>query len=128
MNRELNKYLRQVRRCLPCAAKQKQNILNEISGTISAWLEENPGADLDRICQRFGTPQQIATAYVDELGSTELLRDLQVRKKIIKIVAAGVAVVIAVWVIVMGIALVAELENSDGYYDVYIITTSTLEG
>lgn len=114
-NRAARRYLREVRSWLPCSRKLKRGILEKIGGTISEYLAEKPGADYDKLLTRFGTPQQIAASYVDEMETGELLRDLRIRRKIVGILTAVAATVVILWLGVVSIALIGHNEQMNGH-------------
>lgn len=116
MSKAVKKYLRQVRSWLPCAGKAKKMILTDIENIISSGLKENPNLDLQGLHARFGTPQQIAAAHVDEMDTPELLRQLRIRKRIITIVAVCAIAVIVIWLGVVLIALINDFHIANGYY------------
>ena len=120
-NKHLNKYCRSIRSWLPCSGKLKKQILEEIRSNISAYLEEAPSADYNALVQRFGSPQQIAATYVDELSTNELLHDLRIRKRIVNIVFTCAAIFLTIWFSFTTIALIDNQNSAHGYYDVEII-------
>lgn len=111
----LKRYYRNIRRCLPSSRKLKTQILAEIESNIVAYLYENPTADLPTIEARFGAPEQIASAYVDELGTPELLKKLQIRKNVITIISGIMAVILVIWVAAVAWAIKNESHESEGY-------------
>ena len=113
-NAALKRYYRSIHRCLPSSHKLKVKILAEIEGNINAFLQENPDADFAAIEARFGAPRQIAYAYVDELGTPELLKKLQIRKKILTITISTIAVVLVLWLGVVAWAAVKEHNHANG--------------
>lgn len=114
MNKEIKKYLRRVRAWLPCTTKRKRVILQSLREDISLFSQDQPNPSFDDLLQRFGTPQQIASAFVDEMGSMELLRDLRVRRRVITIAIVAAMTVILIWAIAVGIALIDEQNSSGG--------------
>ncbi len=114
MNTACKQYLRQVRQWLPGTFKRKQAIIACIRQDILQYMEENENPTEAALHQRFGTPQQIAAAYVDEMGATELLKDLRTRRRVVALVAGAVLVVIMIWLAAVGIALWDSFENSRG--------------
>lgn len=119
-NRNFRKYLRQVRGWLP-GGKMKKQIMEEISVSGIQYLEENPEASYQQIVARFGTPRQIASGYIDEMGTPELLNSLRMKRKIIMIVSCAVAIVVAAWLVLVGVALVQNYEFSNGYGVIEIV-------
>ena len=97
-NNQLKKYYRSIKSWLPGSAKQNKLILTKIQEDIAAYAEENPDTGADEIKQRFGTPQQIAAACVDEMGMGELLHQLRVRKKVTATIRNAVLFLIVVLV------------------------------
>lgn len=121
-NREaaLRRYYRTIRSYLPCTAKQKKRILDEIRERVNAYLEEYPEAGFAQIEARFGTPQTIAAAYVDDMDTPELLNVLRIRRKIVTAVASGVIAVILIWGIAVSVAYVEAHSQWNGYVENYI--------
>lgn len=109
----LGAYCRAVKGWLPCDAKQKRRILEKIRLDVTGYLEESPDADIAAIQARFGTPQTIASAYVDDMDTAKLLHSLRVRKRIITIVAAAMAVILLTWAGVVTWAVVDEINSKD---------------
>lgn len=114
VQRDVKRYCREVRGWLPCSLKQKKKILGKMRENLARYLEEDPLANYSAIVARFGTPQQIAAAYVDEMGTPELLNDLRIKRKIIRIVATvGIAFVL-LWAITMGVVLLEAMNQLNG--------------
>lgn len=93
-NCALRRYYREIRSFLPVSCKQKNKVIADLQGSIEAYLDANPEADMQAIQAHFGTPNSIAAAYVDNADTADLLRDLRIRKKIVAIVIAGVLVIV----------------------------------
>lgn len=115
LSRDAKRYLRQVRGWLPCAGKMKKNVLVEIRGTLAAFCAENPDEDYQSIVARFGTPQQIASAYVDEAETGDLIQKLRIRRRIVAIVATTAAMLVLLWAGVVTMAYVQHLRSVNGF-------------
>lgn len=115
-NRAAGRYLREVRSWLPCSRKLKRGILEKIGSTIAEYLAEKPGADYDKLLTRFGTPQQIAASYVNEMETGELLRDLRIKRRIVYCVAITAVIIVLLWASVVTRAYLRHVENVKGYY------------
>lgn len=113
-NAALKRYYRSIRSCLPSSHKLKAKVLAEIESNINAYLLEDPSADIAAIKARFGAPEQIAVAYIDELGTPELLKKLQMRKKILTIIISTIAIILILWLGVVGWAAIKEYDHSSG--------------
>ena len=51
--------------------------------------------------ENFGTPQQVAAGYVDDMDTTELLHALRYRRRVTTIVVAGVLTALAVFAVAL---------------------------
>ena len=122
-NAQVRRYLREIQGCIPCHGKAKYEILRKIKGMIRAALSDAPEMSYEMLVARFGTPQQIAASYVDELDTPELLKKLRMRNKIIAIVCATAAIILAIWVGVVVTATRAHYSQMNGYFEEYIIIT-----
>ena len=85
-NVHLLRYLWEVREELPGNRRQKKQILSRVESSVRDFVIENPHVDYATITQRFGTPQQIAASYIEEMSTPELTQQLRIRKTIVRIV------------------------------------------
>ena len=79
--KELKHYYRQVSAWLPCGGRLKKQLMSSITATVDGYLAEHPEADFAALQAHFGSPQQIASAFVDEMETEELLNALRIRRK-----------------------------------------------
>lgn len=112
-NVALKRYYRSIRNHLPSSHRLKAKVLAEIECNINAYLLEDPSADITSIEARFGSPEQIAVAYVDELGTPELLKKFQIRKRILTIVISAIVIILILWLGVVGWAAIREHNDSN---------------
>ena len=77
----IGRHVRAVSGFLPCSGK-----VNIEGGGDAAALE-----------QRFGTPQQVAAAWVDERDTSELLAELHIHRRIVMVVALALAAVLVIF-------------------------------
>ena len=115
LDKNIKKYLRQVRSLLPCNLREKKRMLSDLQGRIGDYLEANPDADFSAVEAHFGTPQQIATAFVDEMGTAELLLKLRVRKRVIRVTAAFMAAILLGIFTFYTVALIDFYNKTNGY-------------
>ena len=118
MNRELTWYYRNILRLLPGTTKQKKQIMKMIWQSVSAYIKEKPQATIQEVQAHFGTPQQIAAAYLDEMSTSEVIKKIQTRKTVTSIICAAVALALLMWGISLAFAMIDEKDSADGYYDV----------
>lgn len=113
--KELKAYYCQVRSWLPCGGKIKKQLMANIRATIDEYLAENPKADFSALQAHFGTPQQIAIAFVDEMETAELLDALRTRRKIVKILLYAVLAFIIIWFVAVFTLWIVGMFNELGY-------------
>ena len=106
LNVDLNRYCHEVKKWLPCSGDNKHRIVSQIRDQVLHFLDENPGADFIQIQERFGTPQQIAAAAVNEMDTCQLLEDLRLRRRLVSIIAAGLAVIGLAWCVFVSYTMV----------------------
>lgn len=121
MRNELNQYYRQIRRHLPCSRKQKQQIMDRFRQSVSNYREETPLADFSSIQAHFGTPEQIAHAYIAEMEIPEIARKFNIKKALISIVCASVVLALLLWALTLGAALVDNHRSEYGFYETSIM-------
>lgn len=114
-NVHLLRYLWEVREELPGNRRQKKQILSRVESSVRDFVIENPHVDYATITQRFGTPQQIAASYMEEMSTPELTQQLRIRKTIVRIVAATALVLVLLWAGVVVTALIRHVKAMNGY-------------
>ena len=124
--RDVKRYLRQVKSWLPCRKK----IIDEIKSNLLSFCVETSNSDYPSIVERFGTPQQIAAAYVDEQDTVTLLEDLRIKHKIMKWVSFVLAIILATWIGVVVYVAVKGAVNVTGelqYSEIEVISDTGKE-
>ena len=114
------RYLKKVRSYLPCSGKVKNQIMEQITESVDGYLTEQPEAGYEQIVARFGEPQTIAAAYVESTGTAEILRALQIRRRIVAIVAGVMAAILLSWAVVVTWAVIREKGHEPGSYSIVI--------
>lgn len=96
----IGRYVRAVSGFLPCSGKVKKPLLDALRAQAEEYIEG--GGDAAALEQHFGTPQQVAAAWVDEMDTSELLAELHIHRRIVMVVAL-VLVLAAALVIFTGV-------------------------
>lgn len=122
-DRALKRYYKEISSWLPCSRKLKKQIIGRIQCCVEEYLEQNPNADITRLKNHFGDPQAIAATYVENTGTAEILKDLRIRKRIVRIVATVMAFILIMWASVVVWATVTANYNLEGQ-----ITKTVFEG
>ena len=93
----LKSYYKAIYSWLPCSRNLKKQIIEQIQNCIEEYLEQNPDTNITQLKNHFGDPQTIAATYVENIGTAEILKDLRVRKRIVRIVASVMVAVLIMW-------------------------------
>lgn len=115
----LAQYFRDVKKLLPCSAKEKQRCIDELEADVTAFLEHHPDASLTEIYDSIGSPESIAKSFMDRVSPNELSHKLSAKRKIVVGILA-IALVLAA--IVASLAAVTTHMRQD-FYDGYYVET-----
>lgn len=114
-NTVLKRYIQSVSAELPCTGKAKKHIISQLQDSVSGYLEQNPDADFMSVQAHFGSPQEIATGYVDAQDSPNLLKKMRTKKKVIAIVSGIMAVILLIWIGAVAWAIKNQNESNNDY-------------
>ena len=95
--KELKQYYRQIKRWLPCGGSLKKQLMSTIVATIEEYRIEYPDADFPTLQAHFGSPQQIAVSFVDEMDTAELLSALKIRRRIFRVLTICALIALFLW-------------------------------
>ena len=115
----LAQYFRDVKKLLPCSAKEKQRCIDELEADVTAFLEHHPDVSLTEIYDSIGSPESIAKSFMDRVSPNELSHKLSAKRKIVVGILA-IALVLAA--IVASLAAVTTHMRQD-FYDGYYVET-----
>lgn len=115
--RALKRYYKEISCWLPCSRKLKKQIIGRIQYCVEEYLEQNPDADIAQLKNHFGDPQTIAATYVENTGTAEILKDLRIRKRIVRIVATVMVFILIMWAGVVCWATIRTDSLSNGSVD-----------
>lgn len=116
----LKQYFYSVRKALPCPRKMKRQIIAQLKDSVNEYLATNQGADFWAVQNHFGTPQQIASGFVEDQSASDLLQKMSVKRKIVAIVAGVAAVAILLWGVALTCTFIEAQSESEGYVEVII--------
>lgn len=75
--RAAKRYLREVRRNLPCSFRTKRELLSRLQDSLTDFVEERPHASYEDLTAHFGLPTDVADAYFADLPAGQLRKALQ---------------------------------------------------
>lgn len=123
MSREQNwyirRYVRAVSTFLPCSGKRKKPWLADLRAQAESYVAE--GGDAAALEQRFGTPQQMAFSYVDEMPTADLLAELHIRRRLVAVTAITLAAALAVYIAVLVWQAYLVYDRFNGWSETYIV-------
>jgi uncharacterized membrane protein len=67
----------------------------------------------------FGTPQQIAASYIEELEMPELVRKLNLRRRVLSVLCISLGVCALLLLVALAVVVIGTLLGSN-YYVVYV--------
>ena len=89
ISKDIEKYISEVGTHLYCLKKNKKEVLADIRDAVFEFAENNGVHSIDDIYRRFGTPEEIAKAYIADTEPQNIKKAISIRKVIV------IAVVIA---------------------------------
>lgn len=93
MNRILDKYLKDIRKCLPCNNTVWKDISKDFNNALSTFCDENPNFDEHLLIDAFGTPQEMADELLKKVPLSEIERYKKIRLNAIISICSVIAVV-----------------------------------
>lgn len=82
LDKDIRKYKRTTKRFLVCPRDYRQQFLNDMERDLCQFMEENPSAGYSDIVAYFGTPEELAQTYLDNIPQEEL-SDFKSKRKFI---------------------------------------------
>lgn len=125
-NRAGQAYLRQVRRLLPCSRRVKDAITAALRQSMTEFLAEQPEADAEALCRRFGAPESVAAACLEQSEMPELLRRLHIRRRLERLAVVVSVIVLLTWGGVLLNAYLDYQHNRNGHYVQWIQEISNI--
>lgn len=109
-------YLQAVRQLLDAPGKDRERLLARLSHAVSAYAEENPGAEAEELSSVFGTPERCAAELLAECDPAEVTAVRRGKRR--RLVA--VIVVLAVLLAAMAALVVYVDAHQVKYVNTYI--------
>lgn len=117
MNDVKKQYFQEIKRLLPCNAKEKNRCIMELERDVDDFLEYCPSTTFDILCAAIGTPQSIAESFLERIDPEQLSHKVSAKRKI----AIGVVAVVAMLAITLGVIAVAFADDIHQYFNGYYV-------
>ncbi len=111
LEKEINKYLHNIKKNLICPYKEKKQILSSVRTSVYDYAEDNNIQDINSICSQFGTPQEIAQIYLPE-PDINIIK----RRSFLKKILLAMLICFLAWLVFFLIGLLciySELEENE---------------
>lgn len=95
-NSAAKRYLRELCKSLPCGRKERKRVLEGIRQSIENEQADGPETYEDLV-SRYGSPDEIASAYFSEKSTGELIRELRIGNRVLAILLAAVVAALLIW-------------------------------
>lgn len=116
MSRAASQYLREVRKRIHCSRAQKVEFLCQLEDDVFFYCEDNKYTDYANLTERFGTPADVAAAFMSELDISVVAKTRRVRQYILYLTAA---VIIGISILIASVHIYTDYKQQqalDGYY------------
>ena len=116
-NAGVRRFLREIRKNIPGGGKQKKQIVEQVKASILEYVAEMPDATYDDLLARFGTPEQIAASYLEEMDISDIRKQLAIRKKIMLIISLSAICIVLLWIGVVSAAWIHSYKHINGHIE-----------
>ncbi len=125
-SKQLKKFIHSIKRLLPASADAKEKIIDMIRDALSEKSLEAPEKDISEIIKEFGSPEDVAASYIEELGTAEILMGFRKRKNILTIITTGVVGFLILIALTLTIALIDAHNIAKKYENAHVEITTTI--
>ena len=123
MNDVKKQYFQEIKRLLPCNAKEKNRCIRELESDVDDFLEYCPSSTFEVLCAAIGSPQSIAESFLECIDPEQISHKVSAKRKI----AIGVIVVVALLAIVLGLIAFAFADELQSYFDGFYVDRVDVE-
>ena len=124
ISKDIDKYISEVGTHLFCPKKKKREVLADIREAVFAFAEEFSVESIEDIYRRFGTPGEIAKAYLSDAEPANIKKAIDVRR----VLVVAVVVIIAIVALSFLIAIIDNHLATITYYEETIFENVTMPG
>lgn len=119
MNDVKKQYFQEIKRLLPCNAKEKKRCIRELESDVDDFLEDCPSPTFEVLCAAIGSPQAIAQSFLEGIDPEQLSHKVSAKRKIV----IGVVAVVAMLAIALGIIAFVFADDLHDYRGGYAVET-----
>lgn len=124
LEQRAKRYCRHVARALPFGGAKKRGYLAAIKQDVLRYLSEHPWDGEEKLREVFGSPEQIAAAFVSEMPYEEINNRFRARNRALFIVSVAVILALLLLVGMIVYLIIRNQQDMDGYF----VVTSAVSG
>ena len=91
-NSAAKRYLRELRKSLPCGRKERKRVLEGIRQSMENKEAPDGPDTYEALVSRYGSPDEIASSYFSEKSTGELIRELRIGNRVLAILLSAVVI------------------------------------
>lgn len=124
MSTAASQYLREVKKRIPCSGSQKAEFLCQLEAEVIYYCEDHDDVDFVALSECFGSPEEIASDFLSELGANSINRATLAKQRA---QYAAILILVITIVLVSGIIIYTAYKQQQAL-DVHYIESITYEG
>lgn len=109
-------YCRRIGRKLPFGGQRKQDYLQSLQEDVGRYLSAHPWAKPEELAETFGTPEQIAVAFLSEMDDKEIYLRISARKRVVRLVFSGLVLALLLLSAALVYMILRNEQDMDGHF------------
>ncbi len=124
IEKEIKKYLSEIKSNLICSGKQKRDIIKEIEDSVYEYAENKGIKDISEVYNHFGTPEEVARTHLSQIEPKKIIKAVNVHRVIIM----GVVAILVIFTIALSITLLDAHHDYNSAPEENIVEDTVING
>lgn len=116
LERRAAAYCRRIGRKLPFGGQRRQDYLQSLQEDVGRYLSAHPWAKPEELAETFGSPEQIAVAFLSEMDDREIYRRISARKRVVRLVFSGLVLALLLLTAALVYMILRNEQDMDGHF------------
>ena len=116
LERRAAAYCRRIGRKLPFGGQRKKDYLQSLQEDVGRYLSAHPWAKPEELVETFGSPEQIAVAFLSEMDDDEIYRRISARKRVVRLVILGLGLAIGMLAAALIYMILRNKQDMEGHF------------
>ena len=112
IEKDIRNYISDVGKNLVCSGKLKKQILKDIENDVLDYTDNKQITDINEIYAHFGTPEEIAKAYLSDAEPQNIKKAINIKKMLL----VAIVIALAMLAITFIIAIIDSHSQNIAYY------------